>query len=351
MRHLSDRQILDTQFRLATEHAARRVAEHLAACGACRQRDEQLRRKFTSLNALRESAPASEQLVAETLRRIRQAQPEPRAAVPWLSWVWGAAAVAAVLLAIVYVGPLLTRPPGVGAVAMRKPAEAAADREAPAPAEPVMEVALLRDEEYAAEALLEKEEVAAADQLNAPKSMELAQLARGGAAAPEDKLQQEPVPTEGVKAGALMLGVEQTRGLAVAGRPPAASAFREDFRARKTAALPEPEVPWTWETPTQVQVVVRSALAGFDKDTLQVIERTGRPARQWRITVVNTGDEAAVVRLTRSFPSADWAVRVADGQVSLTTQALNRAVLSVDVPPAEELSFICTVIAGPDGGP
>lgn len=349
-RHLSDRQILDAQFRLADESEARRVAEHLAACPACRERDDQLRHKFASMSVLRETPPASEQLVAETLRRIRRARPEPRTAMPWTSWLWGTAAVAAAFLAIVYIGPLLTRRSGVGALAMREPAaEVAVVQETRAPAERPLEMAMVKDQEIAAAAPLpEEKEMEAADALNTPHAMDLAQLTPAPAA-PEARLRPSAEPTEGAKSDALMLGAAMERGVAGGGGY-AAAALREGLKARKAQAPSEPEVPWAWEAPPQVQVAVRSVLAGFDNETLQTIEQTGRAARQWQITIVNEADEHAEVRLIRPFPSAEWTMRVANDAVAVMTQGLTRAVVFVDVPPGGQISFLCTEIAGAGAG-
>jgi hypothetical protein len=109
-RHLTERELIEYRFRLASDKQAGFGGEHLARCAECRGRLEQLDRKFASLDLLREDVHASEELISQV---VAQARDEARGAwgegriIHHLSLRW-VGAVAAVLLVgfVVLIGSL-----------------------------------------------------------------------------------------------------------------------------------------------------------------------------------------------------------------------------------------------------
>jgi hypothetical protein len=92
MRHLTEREIIEYQFKLASVPRMERAAEHLGKCGQCREHLEQLKQKFASLDLLREEVKVSEDLVS---RVVQQADKPRREKVIYFGkYAWfGAAAV------------------------------------------------------------------------------------------------------------------------------------------------------------------------------------------------------------------------------------------------------------------
>jgi len=94
-RHLTERELIEYRFRLASDEQAGSGGEHLARCAECRQRLEALNRKFASLDLLREDVHASEELISQVLAQTKEpARPKvvPLFRRPWVG------AVAAVLV-------------------------------------------------------------------------------------------------------------------------------------------------------------------------------------------------------------------------------------------------------------
>ncbi|NIO40128.1 MAG: hypothetical protein GTO41_08000, partial [Burkholderiales bacterium] len=52
--HLSERELIEYEFKLASDIGAERAAGHLAECRRCREYLEQLKRKFAALDLLSE---------------------------------------------------------------------------------------------------------------------------------------------------------------------------------------------------------------------------------------------------------------------------------------------------------
>ncbi len=94
-RHLTERELIEYRFRLASDERAGSGGEHLARCAECRGRLEQLDRKFASLDLLREDVHASEELISQVLAQTKEAAPAK--VVPFIRRPW-VGAVAAVLL-------------------------------------------------------------------------------------------------------------------------------------------------------------------------------------------------------------------------------------------------------------
>ncbi len=99
-RHLTEEELIEHQFKLASDEQAGSSAEHLAGCAECRQRLEQLNQKFAALDLLAEKMPASEELISQTIAQA--GKPAPRKIVPFgkYHWLGTAAAVLVVGLAL-----------------------------------------------------------------------------------------------------------------------------------------------------------------------------------------------------------------------------------------------------------
>lgn len=72
--HLTERQLIDFAYKLASDAAAEGARAHLDVCDQCRQALEKLRAKLASLELLRDEMPPSEELIA----RVVEDAAEPR---------------------------------------------------------------------------------------------------------------------------------------------------------------------------------------------------------------------------------------------------------------------------------
>ncbi len=99
-RHLTEEELIEYQFKLASDEQAVGSAEHLAGCAECRERLEQLNQKFAALDLLAEDIPASEELISQTIAQAKR--PASRKVVPFgkYHWLGTAAAVLVVGLAL-----------------------------------------------------------------------------------------------------------------------------------------------------------------------------------------------------------------------------------------------------------
>jgi len=107
--HLTEQQLIDYEFKLASDAAMAEARSHVQACDECRAKLEALKAKLAALDVLREEVKASEALVAQAVAGAGGSGPRriiPFAPLPWLG------ATAAVI--IVGVALLLVSPPGRG---------------------------------------------------------------------------------------------------------------------------------------------------------------------------------------------------------------------------------------------
>ena len=91
--HLTEQELIEYQFKLASDIRMKETAEHLQSCGQCRGHLEKLQRKFAALDLLREGAKVSEDLIS---RVIEQAEQPVQTKVVWFkkyAWLSSAAAV------------------------------------------------------------------------------------------------------------------------------------------------------------------------------------------------------------------------------------------------------------------
>lgn len=100
-RHIKEKELIQYQFKLASDVRLEKTAEHLQSCAQCRENLEQLKRKFAALDLLREETKVSEDLISQV---IEQAKQPIRTRTIWLrkpAWIGAAAAVLLVGLLLV----------------------------------------------------------------------------------------------------------------------------------------------------------------------------------------------------------------------------------------------------------
>jgi len=91
--HLTERELIEYQFKLVSDMQIKEAAEHLQSCGECREHLEKLQRKFAALDLLRGEAKISEDLIS---RVIEQTSQPVRTRIVWFkkyAWLSSAAAV------------------------------------------------------------------------------------------------------------------------------------------------------------------------------------------------------------------------------------------------------------------
>jgi len=93
--HLTENELIEYQFKLASQEQQNASREHLEDCAECRQRLEKLSKKFASLDLLREDTHVSEVLISQVMAQAKQ--PARQKIVPFYKSSWFGA-VAAVLL-------------------------------------------------------------------------------------------------------------------------------------------------------------------------------------------------------------------------------------------------------------
>jgi hypothetical protein len=112
--HLTERELIEYQFKLVSDSRMKKAAEHLERCSRCRENLEQLNRKFASLELLREEITVSDDLVSQVLEQADR--PVQTRVVSFRKSAW-LAGVAAVL----FVGLLLLFADNIGRRFVRKP--------------------------------------------------------------------------------------------------------------------------------------------------------------------------------------------------------------------------------------
>ncbi|MFC1635607.1 DUF4139 domain-containing protein [Planctomycetota bacterium] len=91
--HLTEKELIEYRFRLAPAEQAGASAEHVAGCAECRERLEQLDRKFAALDLLKEDVHASEELIAQVMDQTKEAAKAKVVPFFTLRWIGAAAAV------------------------------------------------------------------------------------------------------------------------------------------------------------------------------------------------------------------------------------------------------------------
>ena len=124
-RHLTEQELIEYRFKLASDAQMGEIGGHLGECGQCRGELERLARKFAALDLLREEIKASEDLISQVVERAGQPR---RVRLPAYrkipAWAGAAAAVLVVGLLLVvsnlpksdlYEEPV-ARGPGIGGI-------------------------------------------------------------------------------------------------------------------------------------------------------------------------------------------------------------------------------------------
>jgi hypothetical protein len=96
--------LIQYQFDLLDEAQRDEVSAHLEDCGQCRDKLEQIRRQFSTLDVLNDEASVSDELIQKTIASLHQ--PKASRPVSKMVWIWPIAIAAGVVLAagVVFVG-------------------------------------------------------------------------------------------------------------------------------------------------------------------------------------------------------------------------------------------------------
>jgi len=94
--HLTERELIEYQFKLVSDSRVEKIAGHLKDCARCRRRLEQLERKFASLDLLREEVKASDDLISQVVEQA--GQPVRARIVRFRKPAWLGAAAAVLLV-------------------------------------------------------------------------------------------------------------------------------------------------------------------------------------------------------------------------------------------------------------
>jgi len=103
--HLTERELIEYQFKLAPETRMKETAEHLQSCGECREHLGKLQRKFAALDLLREETKISEDLISRVIEQTEQ--PVRTRVVRFKKPVWISSAAAVLLVGLLLVAAQL----------------------------------------------------------------------------------------------------------------------------------------------------------------------------------------------------------------------------------------------------
>ncbi|MBC8470936.1 MAG: DUF4139 domain-containing protein [Planctomycetes bacterium] len=99
--HLTEKELIEYQFKLASDAQMKEAAEHLEGCGQCRGNLEKLQRKYAALDLLGEKAEISEDLITRVTEQVR------RPVVKTIAWfkkpLWMSSAAAVLVVGLVLV--------------------------------------------------------------------------------------------------------------------------------------------------------------------------------------------------------------------------------------------------------
>ena len=103
--HLTEQELIEYQFKLASDMQTKEAAEHLESCGECREHLEKLQRKFSALDLLREEVEVSDDLIS---RVTEQAGRPMRTRIVWFKkYAWLSSAAAVLLIGVLLVATQL----------------------------------------------------------------------------------------------------------------------------------------------------------------------------------------------------------------------------------------------------
>lgn len=100
-RHLTEKELIEYQFKLASDAGMKEAAGHIEGCGQCRENLEKLQRKYAALDLLGGKAEISEDLISSVTEQAR------RPVVKKIAWfkkpVWMSSAAAVIVVGLVLV--------------------------------------------------------------------------------------------------------------------------------------------------------------------------------------------------------------------------------------------------------
>jgi hypothetical protein len=95
-RHLTEQELIEFQFKLASDVQRVEISSHLEGCARCRENLEKLQRKFSSLDLLREEVKASDDLISHVVKQA--GQPVRSRIISFRKPAWLSAAAAVLLV-------------------------------------------------------------------------------------------------------------------------------------------------------------------------------------------------------------------------------------------------------------
>ena len=93
-KHLTEKDLIEFQFKLASDEQTQRIADHLKSCNKCAEQLEKLKRKFASLDLLRSDVKASEELVSKVVKQTQKPAKAKIFSLTKSAWLSAAAVVA-----------------------------------------------------------------------------------------------------------------------------------------------------------------------------------------------------------------------------------------------------------------
>ena len=92
--HLTEKEIIEYQFKLASAEQMARMAKHLEDCSRCRQVNERLAAKLAALELLRKEPDISEQFAAKIIENVKSAVYKKTKTYRMPAWLSAAAVIA-----------------------------------------------------------------------------------------------------------------------------------------------------------------------------------------------------------------------------------------------------------------
>ncbi len=105
--HLTERELIEYQFKLAPDTRMKETAEHLQGCGECREHLEKLQRKFAALDLLREEVEVSEDLISRITKQTEQ--PIQKRIVWFKKYAWLSSAAAVLVVGVLLLATQLAK--------------------------------------------------------------------------------------------------------------------------------------------------------------------------------------------------------------------------------------------------
>ena len=128
-RHLTEKELIEYQFKLASQSRMERARLHLGECTACREHLEELKQKFTVLELLREDITVSEDLISQVVEQASQPGRVKFVRFRMPAWLGAAAAVLVIGLLLVVSNLSEDKEPVPGIVKEPGPAKPIQDKE------------------------------------------------------------------------------------------------------------------------------------------------------------------------------------------------------------------------------